>query len=100
LPVSSIFTPTKLTKKKGRYKGSIIVIYLYKKVAEKANYDILTMYSTPRRELYLNVSQLRYLSNKTQVSLIYVISTSQGLLTLPEALKKNVGGVLIFSFLS
>lgn len=54
----------------------------------------LVFYSTPSRNIYLNIREIRQFNSNKQ---LYVVSTNIGLLSEKECKKKGVGGILLFS---
>lgn len=66
----------------------------YNKLPLTKNFRIL---STPSKTLFISYKALRLLKKRVGVA-SYIISTSYGLLTHREALKKKIGGILIGFF--
>ena len=57
----------------------------------------LDQVSTPSKKFYFSLKKLkRLIKNKRHLGDIYIISTSQGLLTLNQCILKKIGGILIF----
>jgi len=61
---------------------------------EKATFSNLTIISTPAIQRYLSLNVIDRISSK---NVVFVFSTSRGLLTLEKCKRYRIGGVLLFT---
>lgn len=52
----------------------------------------------PSNHIYIKIVLLKKLSSSIKTSIIY-LSTSKGILSLNEAIKSNVGGILLYAYI-
>lgn len=70
-------------------------IYMYIKSANQSNFAKLKIISKPSNNLFLNYAQLCQITEKTNT---FLVSTTQGLMTIKGCKKTRAGGKLLLTF--
>ncbi len=83
-----------LTKEKSFFK-IVVYIYYFKNILFFKNFQQI---STSSKSFYIT-SQMLFLLSKRSANSIFLLSTSYGVISQQEALKKNIGGKLLLLLL-